>query len=103
MEDVADIKDLLAPFRARIDCVDDRMIALLSERINIIHEVAAVKKQHHIPAILPDRVLEVIDRNTLNAKKRGLDENMVTALYQIIVSHCCTLEDNLLKTPQENK
>lgn len=41
-----DTPDTLKALRARIDAVDDQLIALLKERIGIIHEVASYKRAH---------------------------------------------------------
>ncbi len=38
--------DTLGALRARIDHVDDQLMQLLKERIGIIHEVAALKREH---------------------------------------------------------
>lgn len=102
-KEVQNIPALMAPFRARIDALDDQIIDLLATRIGIIHEVARFKEENDIPAVLPDRVLEVIDRNTANGKSKKLDSDFIQDLYKKIVSHCCAIEDSHLKKGNHNE
>lgn len=96
-KDAPNIPFLMAPFRARIDALDDEIVALLAKRIGIIREVAHFKKQQNIPAILQDRVDEVINRNTKNAEQKNIDARFAKQLYTHIVTHCCAIEDAHLK------
>lgn len=84
--------DLLTPYRARIDALDDQIVDLIAARFGIIHEVAAVKIEHRIPAVLPDRVNEVIKRAVSRAESHGIDPILIRDLYTRIVTHSCDLE-----------
>lgn len=84
--------EILKPYRARIDALDDRIVDLLAERIGIVHEVAELKAAQGIPAVLPDRVAEVINRTSARAAEKGLDPVFIRALYTQIVAYCCELE-----------
>ncbi|MBN8521998.1 MAG: chorismate mutase [Alphaproteobacteria bacterium] len=84
--------DILTPYRTRIDALDDQIVDLIAARFDIIHEVAAVKIQHRIPAVLPDRVNEVINRAVSRAENHGIDPHLMRDLYTKIVSHSCDLE-----------
>ncbi|MFA5593303.1 MAG: chorismate mutase [Micavibrio sp.] len=88
---------ILAPYRARIDALDDRIIDLLAERTGIIREVAAVKKEHNIPSVLPDRVEEVIGRCAARAAAKGMEADLARVLYAEIVRRACALEDAIME------
>ena len=86
---------ILKPYRARIDAVDDRIVDLLIERIGIIREVGALKAREGIPAILQDRVDEVRERAASRAAERGLDPELVRKLYATLIEYSCALEEEI--------
>lgn len=87
--------EILKPYRARIDALDDRIVDLLIERIAIIREVGVLKAREGIPAILQDRVDEVRERAASRAANRGLDAELVRKLYTILIDYSCALEENI--------
>ena len=95
--------EVLAPYRARIDELDDQIIDLLAERLHVIQEVAALKSRAGIPAVLQDRVEEVIKRCADRAADQGLDPELVRSLYAQLVSYCCRLEEDLMRNQPTQK
>ena len=86
---------ILEPYRARLDALDDRIIALLAERIGIIREVGALKAREKIPAVLQDRVDAVRERAADKAAELGLDPDLVRDLYARIIAYSCDLEEQI--------
>ena len=91
-----DEKSVLAPYRARIDELDDRIVDLLVQRIGIIREVALIKHQEKIPAVLQDRVDEVRERAAARADEYGLDADLVRKVYTLLIDYSCGLEDRMM-------
>ena len=60
----------LAPFRARLDEIDDEIVRLLGERFQICREVAVHKSENEIPMMQPGRV-EIVRARYLAARRRG--------------------------------
>lgn len=87
--------EILKPYRARIDDLDDRIVDLLVERIGIINEVGILKAAQGIPATLPDRVDQVRERNAQRAAAKGLDADLVRRLYTEIIDFSCDLEETI--------
>lgn len=87
--------EILKPYRARIDDVDNRIVDLLVERIGIIREVGHLKAEKGIPAILQDRVDQVRERNAQRAEEKGLDPDLVRALYTTLINYSCDLEEQI--------
>ncbi len=90
--------EVLKPYRTKIDNLDDKIVDLLKQRFDIIHEVGALKAQENIPAILEDRVREVIDRAGLRA---GSHENEVREIYTLMVTISCGLEQKIMEDHTE--
>ncbi len=87
------LMEILKPYRTKIDALDDKIVDLLKQRFDIIHEVAAVKARERIPSVLEDRVREVIDRAGLRA---GRHEDEVRELYTLLVTIACDLEEKII-------
>lgn len=92
----------MKPYRRRIDEIDDRIVDLLAARTDIIREVAVFKAENGIPAVLQDRVDEVIARTAARARAKNLDPALVQKLYDILVSYSCDLEEAMMP-PQHRK
>lgn len=95
--------EIMKPFRQRIDALDDQIIDLLIARIGIIREVGQFKFENDIPAVLPDRVIEVRERAAARAAAKGLDADLVRALYTTIIGFSCDLEETIKADLQAKK
>lgn len=91
--------EILKPYREKIDLLDEKIVALLGQRFDIIHDVAVIKAREGIPAVLEDRVREVIDRAGANA---GRHEDEVRELYTLMVTIACDLEEKLMQGHTES-
>lgn len=87
--------EILKPYRARIDELDDRIIDLLAERTAVIREVGHLKHRENIPSVLPDRVDEVRERAAARAAEKGLDAALVRQIYTSLIDYSCALEDEI--------
>lgn len=92
--------EVLKPYRAKIDALDDQIIDLLAERLKIIDDVAAIKAARDIPAVLEDRVNEVIERNAARAEEKGVDPELARRIYAVIVAWCCDVENDFIHSEQ---
>lgn len=84
---------ILQPYRNKIDALDREIIKLLRARYDVIEEVAQIKKQKGIEAVLQDRVDEVRENAARLAAECGLDESFIRYLYAQIIEHSCNLEE----------
>lgn len=85
-------RTLLAPYRARLDVLDDQIVALLGKRFDIIREVAELKAEHGIAPIQPDRIEEVVARARAKAEHAGVDPKLVEQIYRYMIDEACKLE-----------
>ncbi len=87
------VSELMAPFRDRINALDDKIVDLLVERYGIIREVGAFKKTHNIPTVVEERVKEVINRV---GDRAGEDnEDIVCEIYALMIAIAHDLEDEV--------
>ena len=89
--------EVLKPYREKIDRIDDAIVDLLAERMQIIDEVAALKADREIPAVLEDRVAEVRERCAARAAEKGMDPELIRRLYTVLVGWCCETEEQHIR------
>ena len=95
--------EMMKPFRARIDALDDQIVDLLAQRTAIIREVADFKFANDIPAILQDRVDEVRERNAERAGAQGMNSDIVRKIYALLIEYSCNLEDEIMALKLQKK
>lgn len=88
---------LLAPYRARIDAIDDEIVDLLARRYAVVAEVARLKAERGIPSVLPGRVEEVLARVRTLAAEKNLDPDFIASLYESMIEHAHLIEDKAKK------
>ena len=87
---------ILEPYRRRIDEIDDKIVDLLAARMNVIREVGELKFRNNIPAVLQDRVNEVINRAAARAGEKSLDPTLARKIYTTLVNYSCDLEEEIM-------
>lgn len=95
--------EILKPFRARIDALDDQIIDLLAQRLAIIDEVSRVKADRDIPAVLEDRVIEVIENAATRAGEKGVAPELARRVYAVIVAWCCDVESEFIDAQKQQR
>ena len=85
---------LLAPYRARLDVLDDQIVALLGKRFDVIREVAELKAEHGIAPVQPDRIEEVVARARAKAEHAGVDPKLVEQIYRFMIDEAIKFEDD---------
>jgi len=86
----------LADLRQIIDGIDDRLLALLGERIAVAERVAAYKRTTGIAVRLPDRIEAVKARCAERGAACGLDPIYVRELWDRIIEETCRIEERLI-------
>lgn len=84
----------LSDFRLEIDVLDQELVSLLARRLNIVREVARYKHKNHIPAILPDRIDEVVSNVISMGEPLNLPPEYLKDLWTRIIDEACFLEQS---------
>ncbi|XHR27778.1 MAG: prephenate dehydratase [Chthoniobacteraceae bacterium] len=89
---------MLTPIRKKIDALDERLLELLNQRAELVHEVGEVKRRNGGAIFAPDReetLLRSLEKR--NAKLGGrLPASAVRAIYREIMSASYQLEKGLV-------
>jgi chorismate mutase len=92
----ADAAGGLAPFRARLDEIDDAVARLLGERFEVCRAIALYKREHEIPMMQPDRVVAVRKRYLARGAEVDLPADFTAALFELMIGATCKMEDELI-------
>lgn len=85
----------LADIRKRIDELDAKLIALLNERADLVHEVGQLKKRDGLAIYAPERE-EALLQSLVKKSKGRLPERAIRAIYREIMSASLALEKHLV-------
>lgn len=96
MVSMSEAPQALADLRREIDAIDAEMVGLLARRLGVVHRVLEVKQQHGIPALLPDRVEDVVARVTRDAAAQGVPEDLVEDLWRRLIAWTVAYEEQRL-------
>lgn len=86
---------MLETYRKNIDAIDDRLVALLEERFEIVRKVGHYKWENNLPVVQDGRVEEVRNRARALALKHNLDPDFIVRLYDAMIDHAHHLEDGI--------
>ena len=89
----------LAPFRARLDFLDGEILRLLGDRFEVCRRVAGHKREHNIPMMQPQRVLEVRERYLRRGAEASLPADFASSLFELLIAATCKMEDELIADP----
>jgi chorismate mutase len=89
----------LRPFRRRLDFLDGEIARLLGERFDVVRDVAAYKREHDVPMMQPQRVIEVRERYLERGGEVNLPSQFTAALFELLIGAACKLEDELIAEP----
>ncbi len=102
-------QEIMKPYRDRIDALDDQIVDLMIERFKLIREVSVVKHENKIPAIIEERIAQVIDRagdrvEAALPDEQGQDDaDRIREIYALMVVISCDLEEEILKESSGRK
>lgn len=88
----------LAPWRDRIDAIDEAVILLLNERARYAAEIGRLKRVIGLPVYVPSREEQVL-RNVMYASPGPLPDASVRRLFERIIDETRALERHLHDRP----
>jgi chorismate mutase len=70
--------------RHTVDEIDDDLVELLARRMEVARAMGDLKRRHQISTLQPARWKEILATRLAAARKKGLGEEFVSQIYQII-------------------
>ena len=87
----------LESLREEIDHIDGELIDLLAERMRVVELIARAKQAHNVVALQVDRWRSLLEDRVGRGSGRGLSEEYVRALYEIVHAESVRRQSELMK------
>ncbi|WP_298938596.1 chorismate mutase [uncultured Ruegeria sp.] len=82
--------------RAQIDQLDRQLIDMLVTRASYIDRATELKPEEGLPARIPDRVEEVVQRVRASSDALGMDPDLAEKLWRILIDWSIAREERVL-------
>lgn len=80
--------------RTEINILDDKIVNLLKERLNLVHQVREIKKIEGMPFHCPER--EEVVLTNISFATTGLEKEYLTTIYKSLLDVTRTVADQKL-------
>ncbi|AXT26837.1 chorismate mutase [Ruegeria sp. AD91A] len=84
--------------RAEIDKLDRQLIEMLVTRASYIDRASQLKPGEGLPARIPERVEEVVQRVRANSDALGMDPDLAEKLWRILIDWSIAREERVIGT-----
>nr|WP_178918331.1 chorismate mutase [Natronomonas gomsonensis] len=75
----------LDELREEIQTIDREIVELIAQRTYVAESIAAVKRQQGLPTTDESQEQAVMDRAGENAQRFGVDDNLVKAIFRLLI------------------
>ena len=86
----------LAELRRQIDALDSELVALLSKRQRCVEQVIEIKRSQQLPARIPERIDEVLERVRGLALAQKLEPDLAVAVWREMIEQFIAYEERTL-------
>ena len=91
-----DDRAVLAACRAEIDALDAELVRIIAKRVDVVNRVVGLKRRHNIPALLPERVEDVVAHVREEAEAAGAPPDLAETVYRTMVNWIIEYEERQL-------
>lgn len=82
--------------RDELDAIDKRFLEELCARIEKCVEIGHFKRENAVPMMQPHRIGVVQERAARFGEKRGINQEFLRKLYDLIIEETCRVEDQVI-------
>ncbi|SDZ70758.1 chorismate mutase [Variovorax sp. YR266] len=90
----------LQSLRDELDDLDRTLLETLRQRLVCCCRIGLHKRNHAIPMMQPHRIGVVQERAAAFAAEHGMSPVFLRALYELIITETCRLEDEIIDAPE---
>ena len=91
-----DPMEVLQALRDELDGLDRTLLETLWQRLDCCCRIGLHKRDHAIPMMQPHRIGVVQARAAAFAAQHGMSPAFLRALYELIITETCRLEDEII-------
>lgn len=97
-----DAQRVLQLLRDELDGVDITLLEALLRRLDCCRRIGLHKREHAIAMMQPQRIGVVQARAAAFAVEHGVSPAFLRALYELIITETCRLEDEIIGAPSSS-
>ena len=103
--DVADrkLRHDLEVMRAQIDRIDDEILRKFDSRMKVVEQIAEFKKVNQVTILQASRWSEILRERMIIAKKLGMTEEFVTAVFKAIHQESINRQNTIMNREMVDK
>ena len=90
-----DFVDELNHLRTQIDCYDDELLALISNRMKVARKIGEIKIENDITVLQSNRWNEILERMVQKSKKLDLGETFVKSYMEAVHIESIRVQNNV--------
>lgn len=94
-----DAQRILQSLRDELDGLDRTLLETVRRRLDCCCRIGLHKRDHAIPMMQPHRIGVVQERAAAFAAEHGANPAFLRALYELIITETCRLEDEIIGAP----
>ncbi len=88
--------ETMQDLRVQIDMLDRQLIEMLVTRAKYIDRASQLKPGEGLPARIPDRVEEVVQRVRASSDQLGMDPDLAEKLWRILIDWSIAREERVI-------
>lgn len=92
--------DDLTQLRHRIDAIDEELVILLAQRTRIVDQIVETKKMLNVPARIPARIDEIMQRLARLATQHHTNQEMLCVFMRTMIEWFIAHEEQVLGTKE---
>ena len=100
-DDFLNIK--LKEFRENIDVLDRKMVSILSNRKEIVEQIAHFKQENKITIFQLERWFEILRFRKKDALDFGMNEKMIAEIFELIHKYSILTQTKIMRNANEEK
>jgi chorismate mutase len=89
--------------RKEIDNIDNKLIELLSERINVSTKIAQIKKESNISVLQVNRWKKLLSDRIEYSNTKGISEEFIKEIFELIHEESVRVQDEIIKKTKKNR
>ena len=82
--DAPDYREGIEALRARIDTIDEQLLALLASRMEVSREIGEYKREHGIAILQPGRWESLLEQVMAEGRRKGLPEDFIRRVFEAV-------------------
>lgn len=97
MDEKSSYREILELLRHKIDTLDRQLLETLAERMEVVSEIAAMKKEIGLPVLQIDRWSGIFETRTENGLQLGLSEELIRSLIELVHLESISLQEKIIR------